>query len=145
MLLHWSAYHNQNLYRADYSGHMHHDSTIERLGKEYVNTHIPVANCRLGNSELADCDLVTQVAVLVEVTFGLVLAVHVCVIEVHTCHSAISMSADSVQCGFRKLGIRLYGSDEAWPAAFPSQPSPPLAQETPLPSSSLLVLKHKVL
>jgi hypothetical protein len=57
-------------------------------------------------------------------------------VQLYLCVS--SVSADSLRCHFGKEGSETFGFDEALLGVFLSQPSPFYAQETQLPTSSLL-------
>jgi len=110
----------------------------------YVNTHIRVVNCQLGNNKLPHSHQVARMALWAEV--GSVIVSPVCVgrVEVHRHLDASSVCADSSPCHLGKEGRYLCGCDEAQLRVFLSQPSPLYAQESQITVSTLPILWHEV-
>jgi len=144
MFLHQSVYGEQNLYCANYPGHLHQDCRIECWKLEYMNTHIQVANCGCRNFELPPGDQVARMVFRWELTLVLVSAVCVSWVDVHRFLCASSMSVDCLWCHYDKEGSHLCGFVAALVQVFPSKPSTFCAHETGCVASALHALRCKV-
>jgi len=115
---------------------MHQDWKHDGWEEEYVYTHIQVVHLWFWNSELLHCDPLAQV-----VFWALVSPV---LEEVNPFLCAVSVSADTLLLHFGKEGSRDSDFHEPLLGVFPSRPCPLYAQETQLPTSSLLGLCSEV-
>ena len=95
-----------------------------------------MAHLRFQNFELLHWRQLKEAAFQAEVAPGLV--------EVDPFLCASSVSDDSSMCHVGKEGSRLFGSHEPLTGDDPSQPSPFYAQDTQVPTLSLLRLQHEV-
>jgi len=122
IFLNQSAYLDQNLYRAGYSGQIHQDWHIQRMEELYVNMHMWPANWRFGIVVLWNCYQLGWVPCLAEVASLLESAVYVGRVEVNLFLWVSSVTADSFQHHCGKEDSRTFGFDEAMPGVFRSQP-----------------------